>query len=109
MEQSIEDGRGDHGIAEDFSPGSETLIAGTNNGSFLIAAREQFQSFLQAVFRTGLPRVSSKPTAVMKKVRSPCSQAFSPSATLDGSFRHLGARVKERFLHSRYNGRCKAP
>jgi hypothetical protein len=49
MEQAIEDGAGDHGIAEDFSPGAETLVAGDDDRAALVAARDQLEEQVNAL------------------------------------------------------------
>jgi hypothetical protein len=43
MEQAVEDRAGDHGIAEDLAPGAETLVAGDDDRTSLVAARDQLE------------------------------------------------------------------
>lgn len=41
MQQSVEDGRGDDAIAEDFAPGPAALVAGENHRTALVAAADE--------------------------------------------------------------------
>jgi hypothetical protein len=43
VQQAIKDGAGDYGIAKDFAPSPETLIAGDNDRAALIAAGYQLE------------------------------------------------------------------
>ena len=49
MEQAVEDGAGDDGIAEDLAPGPETLIAGDDDRAALVAARDQLEEQVGAL------------------------------------------------------------
>src|SRR5271169_1771680 len=42
VEQAVEDGAGDHRIAEHLAPGAETLIAGDDDRTALVAARDHW-------------------------------------------------------------------
>ena len=109
VEQAIEDRGRDHGIAEHLAPGPEALVAGEDDGAALVAARDELEeevgalavdrdvadlvddeqlrlpqeleALVEAVVSEGLPRVAMRPAAVVKRVRTPCSQALSPRAT----------------------------
>jgi hypothetical protein len=49
IEQAIEDCARDHGIAEDFAPCAETLIAGDDDRTALVAARDQLEEQIRAL------------------------------------------------------------
>jgi len=49
MEQAIEDGAGDHGVAEHLTPGTETLVAGDDDRAALVAARDQLEEEVGAL------------------------------------------------------------
>jgi hypothetical protein len=49
MEEPVENGGGNHGIAEDFSPSSEALIASKDNGSLLVAAGDELEEEISAM------------------------------------------------------------
>jgi len=49
MEKSIENRAGDHGVAEDLAPGAETLVAGNDDRTTLVAARDQLQEQIGAL------------------------------------------------------------
>src|SRR5215831_9538630 len=109
MEETVEDGAGDHLVAEHLAPGPEALIAGNDDRAPLITARHQLKEQVRSLPAIGrypissiikscgwlsslsrssnLPSASALPSVVMSavavtnKVRTPCSQAFIPSAT----------------------------
>ena len=39
VKQAVEDGAGNHGVAEHLAPGTETLVAGDDDRAALVAAR----------------------------------------------------------------------
>jgi hypothetical protein len=108
MKQSIENRAGDDGIAEDFAPGTETLIASNDDRAALVSARDQLEEQVRAVtidrqvsdlipdqksrlseqlealvelaLGRALPSVAISAAAVTKRVRTPCSEALIPSA-----------------------------
>ena len=49
MQEAVEDRAGDDGIAEDFAPGAETLIAGDDDRAALVAARDQLEEQVGAL------------------------------------------------------------
>lgn len=49
IKQAVEDRAGDHGIAEDLAPGAEALVAGDDDRTTLVAARDQLEEEISAV------------------------------------------------------------
>lgn len=49
LEESIENGRGNHGIAEDFAPVAETLIARQNDRAPFVATRDELEEQIGAL------------------------------------------------------------
>jgi hypothetical protein len=108
VQKPIEDRAGDHGVAEHVAPGAQALIAGDDDRAAFIATgdqleeqvgaltvdrqiadfidqerlrfSQQLESFFQPAFRESLPSVVMSAVAVTNRVRTPCSQAFIPSA-----------------------------
>lgn len=103
--QPVENGAGDHGVAEDLAPGTETLIAGDDERTALLAARDQLeeeisvlainrqisrsrrrsaaaggsgvQPLVELPSANALPSVVISAVAVTNNVRTPCSQALT--------------------------------
>ncbi len=49
MQQAIEDGAGDHRIAEDFAPRAKTLIAGEQDRAAFIASTDELKEEIRAL------------------------------------------------------------
>ena len=49
VEQTVEDGAGDYRVAEHLAPGTETLVAGDNDRTALVAARDQLEEQVGAL------------------------------------------------------------
>ena len=49
VQQPVEDRTGDYGIAEDLTPGAETLIAGDDDRTALVTARDQLEEQVGAL------------------------------------------------------------
>ena len=41
MDESVDEGGGDHGVAEDFAPGFEAAVAGDDDRAAFVAAGDQ--------------------------------------------------------------------
>ena len=49
MQQTVEDGAGDHRVAEHLTPGTETLVAGDDDRAALVTARDQLEEQVGAL------------------------------------------------------------
>ena len=49
VQKPIENRAGDHGVAEDLAPGAETLVAGNDDRTTLVAARDQLKEQIGAL------------------------------------------------------------
>jgi hypothetical protein len=49
VQQAVEGRAGDHGIAEDLAPGTETLIAGDDDRTAFVTARDQLEEQVGAL------------------------------------------------------------
>ena len=49
VQQAVEDGGGDHGVAKDLAPGAQALIAGQDDRAPLVAARDQLKEEIGAL------------------------------------------------------------
>lgn len=49
VEQTVEDGAGDHRVAEYLAPGTETLVAGDDDRAAFVAARDQLEEQVGAL------------------------------------------------------------
>src|SRR5215469_5794793 len=49
VQEPVEDRAGDHGVAEHFAPGTETLIAGNNDRATLVTPRDQLEEQVGAL------------------------------------------------------------